>query len=323
MPPKTAKFPASLKLGGDVTYAGRTFELSSDGAELLYGDTQALFHVARGAKALAKLDTQGQSLTATASMLERGRAVVGFPSDEDGPHVDVCTVEGSTATLRLPGDAALHGCIASLDADAIVAWGWDSIDDKRPHLWWWSLGAPAKKPTALSIAPSGMVLGAAFVGSTLFVTIDDHLFSATSAGVKPVSLAAGIMPSTLTGARTGSHLLARSAKKFVVLTTSGKVVHSFPPFLKLARLTNDGAQVVGYGQALRHQQVPPDVLAAHPELLQSDFVAHFDAASGKRLGWGKIADSVDQLQVVDGDLIVTKSVKRIAFHPWKLVSENA
>jgi hypothetical protein len=81
--------------------------------------------------------------------------------------------------------------------------------------------------------------------------------------------------------------------------------------------------VVGYGEALRHQQVPSELFDAHPEWQKTDFIARFDAATGARLGWGPISDPVDLLTFTDGELIVTKSVRRIAFHPWKLVSENA
>jgi hypothetical protein len=322
MPPKVAKFPTSLKLGGDVTYAGRTLELSPDGGALVYGNQDGHFSIARGEKALTKLKTN-EYVTATACALDRERVLVGFPDPENGAHVDVLSRDGEVvATFRLPRDAALHGCIASVDADAVVAWGWDSVDAARPHLWWWSLASPKAKPTALEIAPTGMVHGAAFVGSTLFLNPHDQLFAATPAGVTKVEVGKGLMPNRVAGARSGKHLLVGSAKQLRVLSTKGTLVHSFPPFLGAARLTPDGSQVVGYGMALRHQTVPHELIDAHPEWLTTSFIARFDAKTGERLGWGPITDAVDMIALAEGELIVTKSVKRIAFHPWKLVTEN-
>jgi hypothetical protein len=322
VPAKPAKFPTAIKLGGDVTYSGRTLELSPDGTALLYGDTQSLFRIHRGEKALQKVDSKGQYLLSTACALDATRAVIGFPSDEAGPHLDVCDARTTLATYRMPEEAALHGCAASLDAECVVGWGWDSIESKRLQLWWWPLGAAAGKPVTHQIAPSGMVNAAAFADGTLFVTADDKLYSATASKVAQVKLASDLFPGAVSGARAGSRLVVRSGKRFVSLTTDGKALHAFPPILKVARMTADGTQVVAYGEALRHQQAPTDVVDAYPEWLKTDFIARFDSATGERLGWGEIADSVDLLAIQEGEFVVTKSVKRLAFHPWKLVESN-
>jgi hypothetical protein len=321
MSAKPARFPPAIKLGGDITYAGRTLELSPDGTGLLYGDHQSLFRIRRGEKALQKVDSKGQYLLSMACALDADRTVFGLPSHDAGPRLEVCDSHTTLATYQVPEGAALHGCAAALDAECVVGWGWDSLESKRLQLWWWSLKS-AGKPSTHELAPSGMVTAAAFAAGTLFLTADDKLYSATASKIAQVKLAADLFPGALSGARAASRLLVRSAKRFVSLTSDGKTLHAFPPFLKVARMTADGTQVVGYGEALRHQQVPSDVFDAYPEWQKTDFIARFDAATGERLGWGEISDSVDLLAIQDGELIVTKSVKRLAFHPWKLLESN-
>ena len=317
MAAKPASFPSSVKVGGDVTYSGRILEVAPDGAELLYGDAQALFRLRRGEKALQKIDT-GERHIVSASALPGGEVAVGlWGADDEAPRVEVFGAKTRIATYELPEAAVLSGCLASRQAEAIVAWGMASTEDRRLQLWWWPLGSPGAPRVTHTIAAEGIVLDAAFVGAKLFVSAGDELFVATSSEIAAVKTDGG--PTRLAGARTGTNLLARVGRSFVVMTTDGEVVHTLPPVLKLAQLTADGRRVVGYGESL-DVKTPIDVRERYPEWARTNFVASFDTATGERLGWGKVADSVDALALVDDELIVTKSVKRIAFHPWKLAT---
>jgi len=317
MAAKLASFPSSVKVGGDVTYSGRTLEVAPDGAELLYGDAQALFRLRRGEKVLQKIDT-GERHIVSASALGGGEVAVGlWGVGDEPPRVEVFDANTSLATYEVPEAAVLSGCLASRQAEAIVGWGMASTEDRKLQLWWWPLGAPGGPRVTHAIAAEGIVLDAAFVGTKLFVSAGDKLFVATSSEIAAVKTDGG--PTRLAGARTGTNLLARVGRSFVVMTTDGEVVHTLPPVLKLAQLTADGRRVVGYGESL-DVKTPIEVRERYPEWARTNFVASFDTATGERLGWGKVADSVDALALVDDELIVTKSVKRIAFHPWKLAT---
>ncbi len=318
MAAKRASFPSTVKVGGDITYSGRILEVAPDGTELLYGDSASLFCLRRGEKAFRKIDTHGRSIESGCALGGGQRVLALGGLEDDPPRIEWVDDEATLATYHLPADATLAGCIAARHAEALVAWGTPSLEDRRLQLWWWRLGAPEKPPVTLEVATEGMVSGAAFVGAQLFVSAQDRLFAATSSAITALDLAG---PGKLSGARAGTHLLARVGRAFATLTSEGKVLHTLPPVLKLAQLTADGRRIVGYGASL-DVKTPIEVRDRYPEWARTDFVAQFDAVTGEHLGWGKIADSVDALALLDDELIVTKSVKRIAFHPWKLLSES-
>lgn len=321
MPAKPASFPSSVKVGGDVPHSSRTMELAPDGTELLYGDEHKLFQLRRGEKALRLLETKSLRI-ASACPLGEGGAAVAYQYCDDGDHVDVRDASGAVTTYRAPKDAPLLGCVVSTEAKALVGWGRASPEAGPLQLWWWSLGEPKKAPVVQTLE-SGVVGSAVFVDGTLYITIGEKLFAATAASAGAASIDGDLSPYTLAGARTGGRLLAKSGKSFVGLAmkgAAGKTLYTLPPVLKHARLTADGSRIVGYGPSI--ERAPAAVQDAYPEWLKTNFVALFDGATGKRLGWGKIADNVDALAIVDDAFIVTQSVKRIAFHAWKLATES-
>lgn len=307
---KPATFPATLKLGGDVTHAGRTLDLAPDGSELVYGDSTAVFRVQRGDKALRKVDTDRYLAGLVA--LGGGQIVVALSGrDDEPPRLDLFDASQRVASFTVPGEGNPTGLAASREAEAVVAWG---LSSDRPMVWWWRLGAPTAAPIGLPI--DAVPFGAAFVGGALFVSASDKLYAVTPKGITHVD---GVSVGALSGARSGSRLLARSGKSFVVLGTDGGVIRALPPVLKHARLTADGRRVVGYGDAF-DVRTPVEARDLYPEWARTNFLAQFDATTGERLGWGKIADSVDAIALADDELVVTKSVKRIAFHPWKVLT---
>lgn len=312
MAARPAKFPANVKVGGNVPFSGRILDLASDGSELVYGDPTAVFRLPRGAKALDKIETD-RSIVGAAALGGGTVAVALSGLGDEPPRIDVLDA-GKRTSLVVPGEGSLNGCLASRQAEALVGWGRASLEDERLVVWWWRLGSAAP-PVAHTLPVDGVVLGASFVGATLFVSAAERIFSVTPKGVAPV---ADVDAGALHGARDGSRLLARLAKQFVVLGTDGKAIQSLPPVLKLARLTADGKRVVGYGAAF-DVRTPLEMREKYPEWARTDFLAQFDAATGERLGWGKVADSADLLALVDGEAVVTKSVKRIAFHPWTIL----
>lgn len=313
MASKVATFASTVKLGGDITYSGTLLEIAPDGAELVYGSADALFRLRRGDKALKKVDT---ARVASAMALGGGLILAGAPYQDDGDSVDVYDQANAVvARYVLPAEASLQGCTGSTQAGAIVAWA--RAESGALEVYWWSLGAPDSKPVVHALTPSGVVDGATFVGETLFLTTSDKLFAATAS--KLVQVATGeLMPGRIDGATAGDRLVVRSGKCFVTLKTDGTVLHAFPPLFKLARITPDGKHVLFYGTRY-DVRTPADAAALFPEGASSDFVAWFDAATGERLGWGKMADSLDALAMIEGELIVGKSVKRLAVHPWKLI----
>lgn len=307
---KPATFPATLKLGGDITYSGRTLDLAPDGSELVYGDASSLFRLPRGEKALRKMDTDRYLEGGVA--LGGGEVVVALSGlGDDPPRLDLFDAARRIATFAVPEEGNPLGLAASRESESLVAWG---LTSDRPTLWWWRLGAPAAAPVALPLA--AVPFAAAFVGGTLFLSASDKLYAATVKGITHLD---GADVSALSGARSGSRLLARSGKSFVVLGTDGGVIRALPPVLKHARLTADGRRVVGYGDAF-DVRTPVEARDLYPEWERTNFLAQFDATTGERLGWGKIADSVDAIALADDELVVTKSVKRIAFHPWKVLT---